>query len=233
MTTNFPSGLDSFTNPTATDAMDSVTVPHADQHANVNDAVEALQAKVGVDGSAVTSSLDYQVANQGLVLLKSQTVGSGVSSVTVSDAFSSQYEHYRITYYCSTATTTTRTMWFRFIDDGGAEITTGYSSANQVFQAGTTTRVATDGYNLSEWNLTAWYGYTDTAFSFDGSIYMPYENDHATMQAVSGGGTAANVCGGTIRGSMNAQDVYTGFKFGASAGTFTGGTIRVYGYNNG
>ena len=61
MATNFPSGLDSFTNPTATDAMDSATVPHADQHANVNDAVEALQAKVGVDGSAVTSSLDYQL----------------------------------------------------------------------------------------------------------------------------------------------------------------------------
>ena len=61
MTTSFPSGLDSFTNPTATDAMDSATVPHADQHADVNDAVEALQAKVGVDGSAVTSSLDYQL----------------------------------------------------------------------------------------------------------------------------------------------------------------------------
>ena len=61
MTTNFPSGLDAFTNPSATDAMDSVTVPHASQHADLNDAVEALQAKVGVDGSAVTTSLDYKV----------------------------------------------------------------------------------------------------------------------------------------------------------------------------
>ena len=213
MATNWPNSVQTFTNPSPGDSLNSPS--HSAQHTTVNDTVEALQNYAG------------------LVLVKTQTVSSGVSSVTVSDAFSSQYEHYRITYYCSTATTTTRTMWFRFIDDGGAEITTGYSSANQVFQAGTTTRVATDGYNLSEWNLTAWYGYTDTAFSFDGYIYMPYENDHATMQAVSGGGTAANVCGGTIRGSMNAQDVYTGFKFGASAGTFTGGTIRVYGYNNG
>lgn len=63
MATSFPSSLDSFTNPSATDALDSVSVPHADQHADLNDAVEALQAKVGVDGSAVTSSLDYQLAN--------------------------------------------------------------------------------------------------------------------------------------------------------------------------
>ena len=61
MATNFPSSLDSFTNPSGTDAMDSVTVPHADQHADLNDAVEALESKVGVDGSAVTSSLDYKV----------------------------------------------------------------------------------------------------------------------------------------------------------------------------
>jgi|DEB0MinimDraft_6_1074348.scaffolds.fasta_scaffold60889_2 hypothetical protein len=61
MATNFPGSLDSFTNPSASDAMDSVTVPHADQHANLNDAVEALESKVGVDGSAVTSSLDYKV----------------------------------------------------------------------------------------------------------------------------------------------------------------------------
>lgn len=180
-----------------------------------------------LDGNEVANS----AYPPGLVLIKQQTVGSSVTSVTVSDVFSSRFDHYKITYYCSDATATTRVMWFRFMDDTGTEITTGYSSANQVFQAGTTTRVATDGFNQSTWNLTAWYGYTDTAFSFDGSIYMPFQNDHATMHAIAGGGTAANVCGGTIRGSMNVQDVYTGFRFGASAGTFSGGTIRVYGYN--
>lgn len=64
MPTNFPSSLDNFTNPTSSDATNSVTVPHAAQHANINDAVEALQAKVGVDGSAVTTSLDYKVAQK-------------------------------------------------------------------------------------------------------------------------------------------------------------------------
>lgn len=60
MATNFPTSLDSLTNPTASDPLNNPS--HSDQHANVNDAVEALEAKVGVDGSAVTTSLDYKVA---------------------------------------------------------------------------------------------------------------------------------------------------------------------------
>jgi hypothetical protein len=60
MATSFPSGLDSFTNPTAVDTLDSP--PHDTQHANANDAIEALQAKVGVNSSAVTTSHDYKIA---------------------------------------------------------------------------------------------------------------------------------------------------------------------------
>ena len=60
MATNFPASLDTLTNPSATDTLDSP--PHDEQHADANDAIEALQAKVGVDSSAVTSSLDYKVA---------------------------------------------------------------------------------------------------------------------------------------------------------------------------
>jgi hypothetical protein len=62
MASNFPSSLDSFTNPSSTDAMDSVLVPHATQHADLNDAVEALEAKVGADSSGVASSHDYKIA---------------------------------------------------------------------------------------------------------------------------------------------------------------------------
>ncbi len=61
MATNFPTSLDALTNPTPTDALNSATVPHSAQHANANDAIEALQAKVGVDSSAVATSLDYRV----------------------------------------------------------------------------------------------------------------------------------------------------------------------------
>ena len=59
MATNFPASLDALTNPSSSDSLNSPS--HSAQHANSNDAIEALQAKVGVDGSAVTSSIDYQL----------------------------------------------------------------------------------------------------------------------------------------------------------------------------
>lgn len=61
MAINFPVSLDTLTNPLGSDSM--VAVPHADQHADANDAIEALQAKVGIDGSEDVNSLDYKVRN--------------------------------------------------------------------------------------------------------------------------------------------------------------------------
>ena len=57
MSSNFPTSLDSLTNPSATDTTNNPS--HATQHSNANDIVEALEAKVGVDSSAVTTSHDY------------------------------------------------------------------------------------------------------------------------------------------------------------------------------
>ena len=45
MSTNFPGALDTLSNPAATDGLTG----HASQHANANDAIEALQTKVGAD----------------------------------------------------------------------------------------------------------------------------------------------------------------------------------------
>jgi hypothetical protein len=59
MATNYPNSLDSLTNPATTDPVNNPS--HAIQHANANDAIEALQAKVGTDNSAVTTSIDYRV----------------------------------------------------------------------------------------------------------------------------------------------------------------------------
>ena len=60
MATNFPTSLDSLTNPATSDQLNSPS--HALQHTNANDAIEALEAKVGVDGSTVTTSHAYKIA---------------------------------------------------------------------------------------------------------------------------------------------------------------------------
>jgi hypothetical protein len=59
MATNYPTGLDNLANPASTDELDAPS--HSQQHTNANDAIEALEAKVGVNNSAVTTSLDYRV----------------------------------------------------------------------------------------------------------------------------------------------------------------------------
>ena len=57
MTTAFPGAIDNFTNPVAADPLDSATVPHASQHANINDAVEAIETAIGTTASPVLAKL--------------------------------------------------------------------------------------------------------------------------------------------------------------------------------
>ena len=55
----FPITLDQLLNPTGVDSVQAV--PHAAQHSNANDAIEALESKVGVNNSTDVASLDYKV----------------------------------------------------------------------------------------------------------------------------------------------------------------------------
>lgn len=61
MSTNFPTSLDSFTNPTATQKLNNPS--HSSQHTNENDAITAIETKVGVDSSAVATTIDYLLKN--------------------------------------------------------------------------------------------------------------------------------------------------------------------------
>jgi hypothetical protein len=57
MATNFPGSLDTFTNPTSSSTLDSPS--HAAQHANINDAVEAVQSKLGVGAGTIGEWTDF------------------------------------------------------------------------------------------------------------------------------------------------------------------------------
>lgn len=61
MAISYPTSLDTLTNPSGSDTTSGVD--HASQHSNANDAIEALEAKVGVTNSAVTSSIEYKLTN--------------------------------------------------------------------------------------------------------------------------------------------------------------------------
>ena len=57
---SYPTSIDSLTNPSAGDKLNSPA--HAAQHTDANDIIEALMAKVGADSSAVNSSHDYKLS---------------------------------------------------------------------------------------------------------------------------------------------------------------------------
>jgi hypothetical protein len=61
MAINYPDSLDVLVNPNGTDGLSSPS--HSEQHSNANDAIEALQAKVGIDGSLDSNSLDFRVSS--------------------------------------------------------------------------------------------------------------------------------------------------------------------------
>ena len=95
LATNFPTSLDTLTNPDGTSSLSNPS--HATQHSNANDAIEALQTKVGVNGSANTNSLDYrlsQVESGGQVGTELGLAGnndvviSGIENKTAVDTFS-------------------------------------------------------------------------------------------------------------------------------------------------
>jgi hypothetical protein len=81
MSTNFPTSLDSFTNPGPTDAMNaSPALNHDVQHDNENDAITALEVKIGIDGSAATGSLDYKSKKGSFIRTTSAQASSSLAA---------------------------------------------------------------------------------------------------------------------------------------------------------
>jgi hypothetical protein len=60
MPTNYPAAFDSFTNPSAGDSLASPS--HAGQHANINDAMEAVQATLGTDPQGSEATVADRIA---------------------------------------------------------------------------------------------------------------------------------------------------------------------------
>ncbi len=90
MPINFPTSLDALTNPAASppgsDKLNTVgVVLHSTQHGNANDAIEALEAKVGIDASAVTTSHDYKLSGV-TSAAKALSTANNLSDVTAATA---------------------------------------------------------------------------------------------------------------------------------------------------
>ena len=73
MASTFPTSLDTFTNPTATSLLTSPS--HSLSHSDLNDAVEALEAKVAIGNTVLGSYISYTPS-----FASGVTIGDGVVS---------------------------------------------------------------------------------------------------------------------------------------------------------
>ena len=181
-------------------------------------------------GEILTSSVMNDVSTlgnyQGLFHIKTQTVGTGVASVTVTGAFSSDFNSYKIIYEGGKTSASATSLQLQF---GGITGASYYSNGMQ--QVATSATVVT----TSNPALVAWIlGYT-------GNQIMRFELDFSNPNAV-GLGKIGNTkyasydnaasYGGTVAHQLITTASTTSFTFTPTTGTLTGGTIRIYGYRN-
>ena len=180
--------------------------------------IEATSSLMVYSGSA------WIAAGQtpGFVLVKSQTIGSAVSSVTVSDAFSSSYDNYRIMIGGGVASANTEIRM-----QLGATTAAYYDcGALSTYNGSTLSQNANN--NQASWSV----GQVSTD-SLSGVIDLLSpnlaKNTHMTTTASRAQTTGAWISYG---GYLANTTQYTAFTIFPASGTLTGGTIRVYGYAN-
>jgi len=157
----------------------------------------------------------------GLTLIKTQTVGSAVASVAVTDTFSSTYDNYLITMIGGTISASGSVA----LQLGAS--TTGYYGA-LVFAnlAGTVTG---SGQNNTASAQHVGGGAAGQACHVSCQVFGP--NLAAYTKIINGAYQNADNFG-TMQQEHRVATAYTGFTLIPGAGTLTGGTIRVYGYQN-
>lgn len=147
----FPTTLDSFSEPPSptTTALGDVTYPHTAHHTALGNAIEAIEAKVGIDASADTDSLDYRVAaleggggggGGDVTLIASSTLGSDQGSVVFS-SIPGTFSNLKLVLTCrQTKAATTAGLNLRVNNDSGGNYTNGttYIAAGNVPAASAT-----------------------------------------------------------------------------------------------
>ena len=169
-------------------------------------------------GAVLTAA---QMNKVGLWLVKTQTIGSAVSSVTVSDAFSADYDNYKIIVNGGVGSTSA-SVGLRL----GASATGYYSGL--IYMAYTAAAVSAFGTN----NGTSFpFAAVATTNSLAANIELlnPFNAKTTSISnAYMDNSTAGG--GGNQNGFHNSATSFTAFTLIAGAGTMTGGTIAVYGY---
>jgi hypothetical protein len=178
-----------------------------------------------VTGQVFTAADANLMANSGLVYIKQQTVGSGVTSVTLTDVFSSTYDNYRVTYaggnmsgnndISANLGPTSVSGW-----NTNYWVTLMYVGGNP---SGTFALAQSNGDSKCNW---VGGGSANGAYaSFD--IFNPFLSKWTRF--INGTYQSGNAVGISQGENQNATS-FTAIIVNAGGGTLTGGIVTVYGY---
>jgi hypothetical protein len=153
----------------------------------------------------------------GLVFIKAQTIGSAVASVSVTGAFSTTYDSYKIVVTGGVASANGNLA----LKIGGS--TTHYAGGILTnYSSGATTTVTSNG-------TTSWAN-MGTSLTTGLQSSWEVQNPFLTATTYAQGSIMNGTNSGFVSGYLNDTTSYTAFTVTPSTGTLTGGTIAVYGY---
>jgi hypothetical protein len=156
-------------------------------------------------------------SNIGLTFIKSQTIGSAVSTVEVTDAFSSSFDNYLVTVSGGVASTAS----IMRIQLGATTSGYYYSLVFTVWGNVVSSEGATNNALLTSVGIN-----TTTGLQMYCDIFSPNLPTRTLMRAPR---VSTSDVGNTF-GLLDNTTQYTSFTISPSSGTMTGGVIRVYGY---
>lgn len=178
-----------------------------------------MAVKTWTSERVTSADINTYLTNGGLVWIKEQTIGSAVTSVTVTSVFSASFDNYVITISGGAGSTSAAIMYLKL-----GSTATGYYNALQYVEYGATPK-STGLANTTVWD------YVGSA-STDGirahiTLLSPYLSKSTQCHSLIAHTTS---WAGTQAGYLNNTTSYTDFTIGVNSGTMTGGTVRVYGY---
>lgn len=158
----------------------------------------------------------------GLWLVKTQTIGSAQPNVSVTNAFSSTYDNYRITISGGSASANCD---LRMHLEASSPSAYYYGGVIRTYAAST---VGFEGANVAYWFVGN--GSAQTLSMCIDILNPGLANETSYMALVPY--TYTTGAGGYTAGYHNKATAYTDFVITPSTGTITGGLIKVYGYRN-
>jgi hypothetical protein len=185
----------------------------------VKDGATAIEAL----GDAIDATV-FGLGSAGMSLVKTQTIGTAVTSVTVTDAFSATYDSYKIIVSGGAANTATDINL-----QLGASTTGYYMGRIGVAYSGAGTS-ADNRNNAASWTGGVGRGAT-TGLNLVADLLSPFLAKTTVIASHYINQDTAGV-GGVYAGFHNVSTSYTDFTLATGGATLTGGTIKVYGYKN-